>query len=176
MRIWTWVLRMLVKCSYQLSHWSSSIGAEDSQQTQFNSQAGSLLGLVFKSTLCTEVFKFCCHHSQQTGQLQVPFTREMSTCLTEVSVTFYGNLQIPRNPGGTEHAWTCTNSVYQALFFFSTHAQRAWEHRLDSYDFNCCFGNKGRVGCKGQARDCFCNVSEMCCVPSIVQDTLSTSD
>ena len=28
-RIWTWVFWMPVRCSYQLSHWSSGIGAED---------------------------------------------------------------------------------------------------------------------------------------------------
>ena len=27
--IWTWVLWILVRCSYQLNHWSSSIGAKD---------------------------------------------------------------------------------------------------------------------------------------------------
>ena len=45
-RIWT--CRMLVRCSYQLSHWSSAIEAEDSySKTQLNSQVGFLLGLLF---------------------------------------------------------------------------------------------------------------------------------
>ena len=57
----------------------------------------------------------------QRGQSQTSFTREKSPCLAEVSVTeqIYGNFQIPRNPGGTEHAQTV---CFQALFF-SAHAR-----------------------------------------------------
>ena len=42
----------------------------------------------------------------------VPDRFYMGACLAEVSVMeqIYGNFQIPRNPGGTEHAQTDTMS------------------------------------------------------------------
>ena len=46
------------------------------------------------------------------------FIHEKLVCLAELSI-FYRNFQIPRNPGGTEHAQTVC--IYQALFSPPTH-------------------------------------------------------
>ena len=60
----------------------------------------------------------------ERGRWQVFFIWEKSACLAEVSVTehIYGNFQIPRNPGKTEHAQTvCTR------LFFLRPRTRSWE-------------------------------------------------
>ena len=53
-RIWTWVLWMLVRCSYQLSHWRSEIEAEDRLYISINTVQFSgwiSFGLFFFATM-----------------------------------------------------------------------------------------------------------------------------
>ena len=66
----------------------------------------------------------------ECGQCQASLTWEKSVCLAEVSVTA-DFTEIPRNPGGTEHAQiVCTR-----LFFLRLRT-RAWERGYDSRNVN----------------------------------------